>query len=198
MLYSMHFVWVYNTYQRQLKHSNFSGVKKGMKNYFLIILSLLLLGSSCSNVGDTAPSFKLKTADGYVLNSNNLQDKIVVVNVWATWCPTCLQEMPALNRLQAKYAEDTSIVFLGLCEEGANDMNQILKRFPFNYHQVANAGKYSDKLQTRVVKTFPQNLIINNKFEIVFEVSDGSFDIFRSLDEKITELIKNREKNISS
>jgi len=44
-----------------------------------------------------------------------------------------------------------------------------------------------------VVKTFPQNLIINNKFEIVFEVSDGSFNIFRSLDEKITELINNRE-----
>ena len=176
-----------------MKHSNFSGVTKGMKYYFLIIIGLLLLGSSCSNVGDTAPSFKLKTADGYLLNSDNLKDKIVVVNVWATWCPTCIQEIPALNRLQAKYAEDTSIVFIGFCEEGANDMNQVLKRFPFNYHQVANAGKYSDQLQTRVVKTFPQNLIINNKFEIVFEVSDGSFNIFRSLDEKITELINNRE-----
>ncbi len=169
-----------------------------MEQHFLLILSILLLGSSCSNVGDTAPTFKLKTTEGYVLNSQNLQGKIIVVNVWATWCPTCIQEIPALNRLKAKYAGDTSIVFLGLCEEGTNQMNQVLKRVPFNYYQVANAGKYSDKLQTRLVKTFPQNLIINNNFEIVYEVSDGSFNIFQSLDEKIAELINQREKKISS
>ena len=98
-----------------------------MEQHFLLILSILLLGSSCSNVGDTAPTFKLKTTEGYVLNSQNLQGKIIVVNVWATWCPTCIQEIPALNRLKAKYAGDTSIVFLGLCEEGTNQMNQVLK-----------------------------------------------------------------------
>lgn len=41
------------------------------------------------------------TEDGQSLALDSLHGKLVFVNVWATWCPPCIAEMPSLDRLQA-------------------------------------------------------------------------------------------------
>ncbi|MFT5724737.1 MAG: peroxiredoxin [Bacteroidia bacterium] len=158
------------------------------------ILLAALCGTSCSNVGDKAPRFSFSTIDDQTIDLETFKDKIVVVNVWATWCPTCILEIPDLNRLFDKYAADTTVVFLGLCDEPKSKIDVILKRFPFKYPQVADATSYTKKLQTRLVKTYPQNLIIDENFDIVFEVSDGSADIFNAMDTKIQKL-QNKAEN---
>lgn len=160
-------------------------------HWSIVGMMIVLSGTmSCSKIGKPAPSFAFTTIDNQVIDSESLKDKIIVVNVWATWCPTCIKEIPELNRLQAKYAEDTSVVFIGLCDEDSGKMGQILERFPFSYIQVALAEKYTNKLQSRLVKTYPQNVIIDHNFDIVFEVSDGSEDIYTSLDNKLEELLQ--------
>ena len=72
---------------------------------------------SCSKIGKPAPSFSFTSINNEVIDSETLKSKIIVVNVWATWCHTCIKEIPDLNRLQAKYAEDTSVVFIGLSDK---------------------------------------------------------------------------------
>lgn len=157
--------------------------------YFAFIMLATML-ASCSKIGKPAPAFSFTTLSNDVYDSESLQNKIIVVNVWATWCPTCIKEIPELNRLQAKYASDSSVVFIALCDEPAEKMQPILDRFPFSYKQVANAETYTKKLQTRLVKTYPQNIIIDHNFDIVFEVSDGSDDIYTALDTKLQEVLK--------
>lgn len=149
---------------------------------------VLLFVSSCSNVGESAPRFEFTSQSGDTVTSHQLKGKIIVVNVWATWCGTCIREIPDLNRLYRKYQNDTNVSFLALCDDSEDKMNKILSRFDFLYPQVPDASEYTSKLQTRLVKTYPQNLILNQDMEIVFEVSDGSKDIFSSLDAKIQEL----------
>ena len=50
-------------------------------------------------VGARAPSYSAPDLKGRPLSLASLQGKVVVLNVWATWCPPCRAEMPALQRL---------------------------------------------------------------------------------------------------
>ena len=53
--------------------------------------------------GRVAPDFQL-TLDGKPSRLSYLRGQVVVLNFWATWCPPCVDEAPALNALQQKIA----------------------------------------------------------------------------------------------
>jgi cytochrome c biogenesis protein CcmG, thiol:disulfide interchange protein DsbE len=59
------------------------------------------------------PAYSVVTRDGRVLTADSLRGRVVLVNVWATWCAPCRVEMPALQQLADAYAAD-SVVVLGL------------------------------------------------------------------------------------
>ena len=56
--------------------------------------------------------FTVVTLDGAELPSTAWTGKVVVVNFWATWCPPCVREMPALSALQDRLAGDLIVVGL--------------------------------------------------------------------------------------
>ncbi|MFQ5944558.1 MAG: peroxiredoxin family protein, partial [Anaerolineales bacterium] len=53
--------------------------------------------------GFAAPDFTLETLEGETVTLSDLRGKTVVVNLWASWCPPCRAEMPAL---QSAYEAD--------------------------------------------------------------------------------------------
>lgn len=56
----------------------------------------------------------------------DFRGKVVLLNVWATWCPPCREEMPTLDRLQAKFGgSDFEVVALSVDRKGAD----AVKRF---------------------------------------------------------------------
>jgi thiol-disulfide isomerase/thioredoxin len=56
--------------------------------------------------------FAVQTRDGRTVTAESLRGHVVLINVWATWCPPCRAEMPALRQLADAYAAD-SVVVLG-------------------------------------------------------------------------------------
>ena len=51
-----------------------------------------------TKVGDHVPSFAVKTLDGKTFSTDELKGKVLVINLWATWCGPCRQEMPRLEK----------------------------------------------------------------------------------------------------
>lgn len=49
--------------------------------------------------------------------------KVVLLNVWATWCAPCLKEIPALNRVQEDYV-DQGLIVLSLSDEPKEDLDE--------------------------------------------------------------------------
>jgi peroxiredoxin len=72
-----------------------------------------------SIAGRTAQDFPVELA-GKPEHLADLKGKVVVLNFWATWCPPCVEETPALNRLQ-NYIESRGGLVLGMSvdEDGA-------------------------------------------------------------------------------
>jgi peroxiredoxin len=64
-------------------------------------------------VGSPAPDFALRTLDGKRISLASFRGKTLVVNVWATWCPPCRQEMPDLLAMYPRMHSDNT-EFLGV------------------------------------------------------------------------------------
>lgn len=59
------------------------------------------------------PAFVADGFDGRRYSPETLRGKVVLVNLWATWCPPCLMEMPALEAMHRRL-ENRGLVVLGL------------------------------------------------------------------------------------
>ena len=92
-----------------------------MKNLLAALFGVALLAgcvtTSKSNrplvVMQDAPEFTLKNVLGGELKSADLKGKVVVVDIWATWCVPCKVEIPGYNELRAKY-KDQGVEFVGV------------------------------------------------------------------------------------
>ncbi len=154
----------------------------------LALLFSLVLFASCSNTGKPIASFSFSTIEGKRIDSKDLKGKIVVINIWATWCGMCIKEIPELNRLKEKYKNDSDVVFIAFSDEDLEKVKATLLRFPFNYTQIVDAESYTSKLKTRLVKTYPQNLILDKNQKVVFDITEAKGDIFSILDAEIIKL----------
>lgn len=61
-------------------------------------------------VGFAAPDFALDTLDGQSMKLSGLRGQPVLINLWASWCPPCRAEMPALDAVYRKYRDAGFVV----------------------------------------------------------------------------------------
>jgi peroxiredoxin len=63
--------------------------------------------------GFAAPDFTLQTSAGEEYKLSKLKGNAVLVNLWATWCPPCRAEMPAIEKMYQEY-KDQGLVVLAI------------------------------------------------------------------------------------
>ncbi|HEY0720164.1 MAG TPA: TlpA disulfide reductase family protein [Gammaproteobacteria bacterium] len=80
--------------------------------------------------GAVMPSITVTDLDGATLNLDSQRGKLVVLHVWATWCPPCREELPGLDRL-AKSLDPQRYTVIGLAID--EDVN-LVREFNLKYH----------------------------------------------------------------
>jgi thiol-disulfide isomerase/thioredoxin len=73
------------------------------------------------------PPLAFQTLDGEETTMDAFAGKVVVLNLWATWCAPCREEMPSLDRLQARFAgQDVVVLALSVDRAGPERVREFL------------------------------------------------------------------------
>lgn len=179
---------------------------KGVRNLsmiFLLILgigiivllqtkddSLNLTGQERLGKGVKAPDFTLPGLDGTMVRLSDQKGKVVFLNIWATWCPPCVEEMPSMEKLYQKLkGEDFEILAVSIDKNGAEAVAPFMKKYNLSFTALIDSKeslKY--KYQTTGV---PESYIIDKNGMIVEKVigprnwaSPEAFRIFQELANK--------------
>lgn len=120
--------------------------------------------AEANTVKPTLPTFKVMAMDGSTVNLTDLKGKKVFVNLWATWCPPCREEIPSIEKLNDKVdKQKVAFVMLSL-DENIN----LPKRFAAA-HQMKLPVFYPAEGLPAIFKTdgIPATFIFNERGELI-------------------------------
>jgi peroxiredoxin len=116
-------------------------------------------------LGKSAPSFHFTDINGKVYTPENTKGKIVLLKCWFIGCVACVEEMPALNELVAKYKNRTDILFVSLAPDSKEKLTKFFQKTHFDYAKVFEQGAYmTEKLK---VNSYPTHFVIGKDGKLI-------------------------------
>lgn len=115
--------------------------------------------------GDVAVDFTAVNLNGEKISLSSLKGKVIYVDLWATWCGPCMQEMPSFEKLKAKYAGNPNVVFVSLSIDENESLwkTSVAQRKADGEQWLINRSK----LQAYNIVGIPRSLLINKDFKMV-------------------------------
>lgn len=84
-------------------------------------------------IGQAAPDFELQTIEGKSYKLSDLKGKPVMINFFATWCPPCRAEMPALQEAFAEYEAEGFIILAVNLNESDVAIRSFIERYNLTF-----------------------------------------------------------------
>ena len=146
-----------------ISSSSYSKEEKDIINSFLKEeLEDFELSKEKQNISD----LKFKDNEGKEISFSDFQDKILLVNFWATWCAPCMKEMPSLDRLKKKINKNFDVIAVSVDRDGVKKVKDF-----FNENKITNLGKYFD-IKNSLAKEMnliglPTSFFINKKGDLI-------------------------------
>jgi thiol-disulfide isomerase/thioredoxin len=124
-----------------------------LKSFFSISLSLMFL--TCADAERV-----LQDMNGHEISLSDLRGKWVFINYWASWCQSCLEEIPALNRFYDENKNNNIALFAVNYDALPLEMQQkLIKKFDIHYPSLKQDP--AKELQLGDIRGVPVTFVIN-------------------------------------
>ena len=131
------------------------------------IIWVLLIIFSLKVHAEKIPDFNLPVyaKNSTVHLSEEFKDKKVLINFWASWCTSCIHEIPKLEALKEKYGND--VVFLAInAGEKSHLIEKFVKKYGFSFIILEDADRSFSK--SIGVNSLPVTLVIDKDMNIIY------------------------------
>jgi peroxiredoxin len=155
---------------------------------FLYSDSLGVTQSYIEHFGDQFPVPDLSTISGRTIRWEDLKGKTVICNFWFVACRPCVAEIPALNKLAAKYQSD-SIIFLAITFDKEEIVRAFLQKKEFAFQIASLPQMEIDKIKK--IAFYPFTAIVTKNGKLSFAIfsrptgKDPTEAIFNLLDKQV-------------
>ena len=176
------------------RHRLFGGAASWVTRYLRgWRVAVLLLGwcslALAATEGKPAPAIQGKLLDGTAVSLADDAGKVVVVNMWATWCAPCREEMPALDAYYRQH-RDQGLVLIALSMDDPKDETKVREltkaySFPVGFAHDADMKGYGR------IWRLPMTFVIDRKGILRKDqwYGDEGLDA-KSLEQTITPLLR--------
>jgi peroxiredoxin len=115
-----------------------------------------------------APPLRLTDLDGQQHDLASLQGQGVLINFWATWCPPCVEELPALARLTTRMQDQPFRVLTVDVGEQPDEVRAFLADKPINFPVLLDPD--GDTFKAWQAYAFPTTMILDRQHRIRYAV----------------------------
>jgi thiol-disulfide isomerase/thioredoxin len=133
----------------------------------------------------------IKMLDGSTFKLADKKGKVVLVNMWATWCGPCRAEMPALVEMQEKYKDKNfEIIGLDVDEESPGQIKEFAADMKLNYQLGwADEVLYGEFSKITKMNGIPQSILFNRDGNITGVFTGGSARVVKSMKETVEKIV---------
>ncbi|HZW82222.1 MAG TPA: TlpA disulfide reductase family protein [Candidatus Deferrimicrobium sp.] len=125
-------------------------------------------------IGKPAPNFTLTSLDGKKVSLNELKGRPIILNFWATWCPPCKLEMPALDKVYGKSSEKGFTMLTINQQEDVGTIQKFLKENGYSLPVVLDSsGEVGELYQ---VQGIPTTVFIDSK-GVITDIHTGTMPV---------------------
>jgi peroxiredoxin len=124
-------------------------------------------------VNSSAPEFILSDPYGKSFSLSAYRGKVVLLNFWATWCPPCRAEMPALNRLYRERKDRGLEILAVSTDKSVSDIHKFLGKNKVDFPILVDSDLSTAKLYK--VFSMPTTFLIDRN-GIIVEKFYGEYD----------------------
>ncbi|MGN0283011.1 MAG: TlpA family protein disulfide reductase [Prevotella sp.] len=131
----------------------------------------MMLGKLDNNeAGHEAIDFKFQDINGKQVSLSDFRGKVIYIDVWATWCGPCKQQIPHMTKLEEEYADNKNIVFLSVSTDQTKDIDKwktMVKEKGMKGVQLCTGDRMQEILQPYKIKGIPRFILIGKDFNII-------------------------------
>lgn len=143
--------------------------------------------------GEKAAAFKLTDLRGDSVSMANLRGKVVFLNIWATWCAPCREEMPSMEKLYQRFHGNQGFVMLAVSQDTSSRDEVVAYVKKHGYHFDVLLDPKNAVAEAYKVSGVPETFIIDRGGRIVAHHS-GAFDWSQpAISDALEELLKDNK-----